>query len=214
MAGDWPADSRAPGDPRGFFALGGATADREPGRRTRETSHDFSGFAPALHRMQYPAPGAPSLARRAVELLAQSGIDAATDPARGLDHGAWVPLLAMFPRAHVPVTQLAPLRDEGVLILASGAITHNFDWLDWRAGAAAAPQPQAAAFAEWVADYIAGPHALQAYRSAPHGAAAHPSEEHFLPLFVAAGAANDDPPVRHRAGWSYAGLAMDAYLWK
>lgn len=164
-------------------------------------------------------------------MLAQAGVEAATDPARGLDHGAWVPLSAMFPRAHVPVTQLAlirsgsaaehlmlgralaPLRDEGVLILASGAVTHNFGWLDWRADADA-PHPQAAAFAEWVADHIADPHALQAYRSAPHGAAAHPSEEHFLPLFVAVGAANDDPPVRHRAGWSYGGLTMDAYLWK
>ena len=126
-----------------------------------ETLHDFSGFSPELHRMQYPAPGAPALAERTVALLGSAGIPAELHPSRGLDHGAWVPLSAMYPQATVPVTQLslirngspaqhfalgqalAPLRDEGVLIVATGAITHNFDWLDWRASADQIPVPQA-----------------------------------------------------------------------
>ena len=126
-----------------------------------ETLHDFSGFSPVLHAMQYPAPGAPALAERAVALLFAAGTAAELHPSRGLDHGAWVPLSAMFPQADVPVTQLslmrnaspaahfalgqalAPLRDEGVLILATGSITHNFGWLDWHATGDQAPLPQA-----------------------------------------------------------------------
>jgi 4,5-DOPA dioxygenase extradiol len=202
-----------------------------------ETIHDFSGFAPELQRLQYPAPGAPALAERAVALLSAAGIAADLHPSRGLDHGAWVPLSAMFPQANVPVTQLslvrngsaaqhlalgqalAPLREEGVLILATGAITHNFDWLDWQAGGTTGdptPVPQAAAFTDWVAERLAthDAAALLAYRSAPHGADSHPTEEHFLPLFVAVGAANSDTPLRFRPQFSYAALAMDAYVWQ
>ena len=198
-----------------------------------ETLHDFSGFSPALHRMQYPAPGAPALAERVAALLGRANIPAELHPTRGLDHGAWVPLLAMYPRATVPVTQLslirhgspaqhyalgqalAPLRDEGVLIVATGAITHNFGWLDWR-NAAARPVPQARVFADWVAARLDAQDAsaLMAYRSAPGGAEAHPGEEHFLPLFVAMGAAGDALPLRHPLPFSYGGLAMDAYAWR
>ncbi len=199
-----------------------------------ETIHDFSGFAPALQRMQYPAPGAPALAERAVSLLSAAGIAADLHPSRGLDHGAWVPLTAMFPQANVPVTQLslirngsvaqhfalgqalAPLREEGVLILASGAITHNFGWLDWQAQSEQAPLPQAAVFADWVAERLAAQDvaALLAYRALPHGAEPHPTEDHFLPLFVALGAASGDTPTRLRPHFSYAALAMDAYVWQ
>jgi len=199
-----------------------------------ETIHDFSGFSPVLHAMQYPAPGAPALAERAVALLAASGIAAELHPSRGLDHGAWVPLSAMVPQADVPVTQLslvrnagpaahvalgqalAPLRDEGVLIVATGSITHNFGWLDWHATGNQAPVPHAQVFADWVAERAAARDvtALLDYRSAPHGAAAHPTEEHFLPFFVALGAANGDLPVRHRPPFAYGGLAMDAYVWQ
>jgi 4,5-DOPA dioxygenase extradiol len=140
----------------------------------------------------------------------------------------------MYPQANVPVMQLslvrnadpathfelgralAPLREEGVLIVGSGAITHNFAWLDWRAEAGNAPLPKAEVFANWVAERLAAQDisALLAYRSAPYGAEAHPSEEHFLPLFVALGAASDEMPLRYRPRFAYGGLAMDAYLWR
>lgn len=197
------------------------------------TIHDFTGFDPALHHMQYPAPGAPVMAERVVSLLSAAGIEAELHPNRGLDHGAWVPLSVMFPQANVPVTQLslirdggpvahyaigqalAPLRDEGVLILASGAITHNFGWLDWRAGADSAPVHEARAFSDWLGGKLAE-RDIQAqlnYRLAPHGAEAHPSEEHFLPLFVALGAAGDQAPERYQPRFAYGGLSMDAYVW-
>lgn len=197
-----------------------------------ETLHDFSGFAPALHRMQYPAPGAPALAERAASLIGEAGMAAELHPGRGLDHGAWVPLSAMYPQASVPVAQLslvrngspaahlalgqvlAPLREEGVLILASGAVTHNFDWLDWRGDAA--PLPQARAFSDWVGERLAAqdvPNLLD-YRSASGGAEAHPSEEHFLPLFVALGVAGGDVAKRHQPSFAYGGLSMDAYVWR
>ena len=197
-----------------------------------ETIHDFSGFSPVLHAMQYPAPGAPALAERAVALLSAAGTAAELHPSRGLDHGAWVPLSAMYPQADVPVTQLslvrnanpaahfalgqalAPLRDEGVLIVATGSITHNFGWLDWQG--TSDPVPQAQAFADWVAARVAAQDiaALLDYRSAPYGAAAHPTEEHLLPLFVALGAANGDLSTRYRPPFAYGGLAMDAYVWQ
>jgi 4,5-DOPA dioxygenase extradiol len=199
-----------------------------------ETIHDFSGFAPELYRLRYPAPGAPGLAERAVALLSDAGIAADLHPERGLDHGAWVPLSAMFPEANVPVTQLAlirnggaaqhlalgralaPLRDQGVLILATGAITHNFDWIVWRQDGDQAPLDKAQRFADWAAERIAAHDVpgLLSYRAAPHGAEAHPSEEHFLPLFVALGAAGADAAQRHHPRFAYAGLAMDAYVWR
>ncbi|MHB0974552.1 MAG: dioxygenase family protein [Thiobacillus sp.] len=199
-----------------------------------ETIHDFSGFSPVLHAMQYPAPGAPALAERAVALLSAAGTAAELHPGRGLDHGAWVPLSAMFPQADVPVTQLslvrnagpathaalgqalAPLRDKGVLIVATGSITHNFGWLDWHATDGQAPLPQAQAFADWVATRAAARDvtALLDYRAAPHGAAAHPTEEHVLPFFVALGAADGDLPTRYQPPFAHGGLAMDAYVWQ
>ena len=197
-----------------------------------ETIHDFSGFLPQLKRIQYPAPGAPALAERAVGLLAQSGIAAELHPTRGLDHGSWVPLSVLYPQANVPVTQLslilngnaaqhlalgqalAPLRNEGVLILATGAITHNFAWLDWQAHAAAVV-PEARAFSDWVGEQIDAHNvpALIGYRATALGVAAHPSEEHFSPLFVGLGAAGNDAVQRYQPTFSYGGLSMDAYVW-
>ena len=200
--------------------------------RTPETIHDFSGFSPKLYSMQYRAPGATALAERVTSLLSAAGLEA-DHSSRGLDHGAWVPLSAMYPHANVPVTQLsmirgadpathfelgralAPLRDEGVLIVGSGAITHNFSWLDWRSGTGKAPLTQAKVFTDWVADRLAAQDipALLNYRSAPYGADSHPTEDHFLPLFVAMGAAMNDSPMRYQPRFAYGGLAMDAYLW-
>jgi 4,5-DOPA dioxygenase extradiol len=198
-----------------------------------ETIHDFVGFAREMYTLQYPVPGATDLARRVVQRFAETGTALQTAEARGLDHGAWVPLYAMFPDADVPVAQLAlphqgdaadylmlgtllrPLRDEGVLIMASGAITHNFGWLRWGDKETANPLPRAREFADWVGDRIAG-HDVQGladYRRAPFGAEAHPSEEHFMPLLAAVGAAGDDAAVRHQPPFTYGGLAMDAYVW-
>jgi len=198
-----------------------------------ETIHDFSGFSPELYRMQYRAPGAPALAERIVSLLSTAGFAVDRHPSRGLDHGAWVPLSAMYPQANVPVMQLSlvrnastatnfalgkalvSLRDEGVLIIASGAITHNFAWLDWHAQSDT-QFPPAHIFTDWVATKLADQDvsALLNYRSAPYGAEAHPSEEHLLPLLVAMGAADGDASVRYRPHFAYGGLSMDAYLWR
>jgi 4,5-DOPA dioxygenase extradiol len=197
-----------------------------------DTIHDFSGFPEALYRLRYPAPGAPDLATSVVALLSAANLRADLHPDRGLDHGAWVPLSVMYPQADIPVTQLslvadkgpathlelgkilAPLRDEGVLIVASGAITHNFSWLNLNADQP--PENKAKIFSEWVAERIAANDiaSLLAYRSAPHGAEAHPSEEHFLPLFVALGATMNDKPARCQPQFTYGALSMDAYLWQ
>ena len=198
-----------------------------------ETIHDFAGFARALYALQYPAPGAPDLARRVAQRFAETGMALQTNATRGLDHGAWVPLRAMFPDADIPVTQLAlphqgdasdllaigtvlrPLRDEGVLFIASGAITHNFGWLSWGQEESPHPLARAKSFADWVGARIAGRdiQALADYRQAPWGAEAHPSAEHFMPLFAALGAANDSTATRHQPAFTYGGLAMDSYVW-
>lgn len=199
-----------------------------------ETIHDFAGFARELYSLSYPAPGAPDLARRVAQRFAETGMALQTHATRGLDHGAWVPLRAMFPEADIPAVQLAlpyqgdaadllaigtilrPLRDEGVLILASGAITHNFGWLRWSEGESTQPLPRAKAFADWVGERIADRdlQGLADYQLAPWGQEAHPSAEHFMPLFAALGAANDDAATRHQPAYTYGGLAMDSYVWQ
>ncbi len=200
------------------------------------TIHDFGGFSPELHRMTYPAPGAPALARRAIELLVEGVVDAKLSQNRGLDHGAWIPLSVMYPHADIPVTQLslihqgspmshlklgevlAPLREEGVLIIATGSITHNFGWLSWPQNKDIEPALEAKArlFNDWVAAHILQNdiQALLNYRSAPYGAQAHPTDEHFLPLFVAQGASQGSTPVHFQPNFAYGGLSMDAYLWE
>jgi 4,5-DOPA dioxygenase extradiol len=196
------------------------------------TIHDFGGFPEPLYRLRYPAPGSPELARRARALLGEAGFTAAIDGCRGLDHGAWSPLLHMYPQADVPVVQLslqpelgprhhyrlgralARLADEGVLLVGSGHMTHNLR--DWMRGAhGPAPMPYAQEFQSWVHGRIeAGDHdALAEYRSrAPHAVRAHPTDEHFLPLFLALGAAGEGArPVRAYDAIEDGALAMDAY---
>lgn len=190
-----------------------------------ETIHDFYGFPPALYAMRYDAPGAPALARRVADLTG-----AAIDPDHGLDHGAWVPLRLIYPAADIPVTQLSiqadqppayhwalgqalrPLREDGVLILASGSITHNLR--EWRGPARDGATPAwVSEFSDWVAEKAeAGDReALLDYRRlAPHAQRSHPTDEHFLPLFVALGAG--DRSERIHASISHGVLAMDAYL--
>ncbi|SDH90626.1 DODA-type extradiol aromatic ring-opening family dioxygenase [Pseudomonas panipatensis] len=196
-----------------------------------ETIHDFGGFPDALYRLRYPAPGAPALAEAIVQRLRAAGVPAEADPRRGLDHGAWVPLLHLLPEADVPVLQvsmpmpldthgawrlgqaLAPLREQGVLILGSGSLTHNL--YEFRGGNGPAAG-YVARFAEWTAQALqAGDNdALLDYRRlAPEAERAHPSDEHFLPLLVALGAAGEDYRVEVlEGGISYGVLAMDSYL--
>ncbi|MGQ0580079.1 MAG: DODA-type extradiol aromatic ring-opening family dioxygenase [Betaproteobacteria bacterium] len=197
-----------------------------------ETIHDFYGFPDELYRIEYPAPGAPELAAQAKALLGEKGIGAHLDPARGLDHGAWVPLVLMYPQADVPVTQLAvqtalgaghhfklgealrSLRDEGVLILGSGGTTHNLREFG-RYPEGTAPPQWVTGFQEWLAQTIESGNSgdLVRYRSlAPEAAHNHPTEEHFLPLFVAAGAGSPNVKGRriHRSH-TFGILAMDAY---
>lgn len=195
------------------------------------TIHDFGGFDRALYRMGYPAPGHPGLARRAVAALEAAGWHAQADEHRGLDHGAWVPLLHLFPQADVPVFQvslpsrldaasawafgeaLAPLADEGVLVIGSGSLTHNLADFRIRHGG---DEPCAAEFAAWVPEAVEasdGPRLRRTLSDAPHAVRAHPTPEHFWPLLVAAGAA----PLRGKwevidGGITHGVLAMDAFV--
>ena len=196
-----------------------------------KTLHDFGGFPDELYTLQYPAPGAPQLAERARALLIDANFETLVDAYRGLDHGAWVPLRYLYPEADIPVTQLsiqsacdpahhyrlgqalAPLREEGVLVLATGSVTHNL--ADFRNPDPNAPALEyVAAFSDWIAERIAAGalEDLLDYRSrAPFSRRAQPTEDHLLPLFVALGAAAGDPARRHHSGTTYGILAMDAY---
>ncbi|HTZ77354.1 MAG TPA: class III extradiol ring-cleavage dioxygenase [Stellaceae bacterium] len=195
-----------------------------------ETIHDFYGFPAPLYEIRYPAPGAPALAERAATLLEAAGIATARDPGYGLDHGAWVPLRSMYAAADLPVTQLAiqprrdagwhhrmgealaPLRREGVLVLASGGAVHNLRAVDWRGGTTPG---WAMAFDQWLAGALAvgDTEALIAWeRTAPNARQAHPTEDHFLPLFVALGAAGKGARgKRIHDGFTLGSLSMAAF---
>jgi 4,5-DOPA dioxygenase extradiol len=196
-----------------------------------ETIHDFHGFPSALYEVQYPAPGAPELAARAEHLISAAGIPVAQDAQRGLDHGAWAPLMLMYPEADIPVAQLsvqprkdprahfaigralAPLRQEGVLLLASGSAVHNLHMLG---RPDAAPPAWANDFDAWLARNIRSHNtdALLGYRSqAPNAATAHPTDEHLLPLFVALGAGDEQGQVLHQS-FTYGSLSMAAYAFE
>lgn len=188
------------------------------------TWHDFHGFPPALYAVQYPAPGEPALAKRLSELLG-----ARLDGQRPFDHGAWVPLSLMYPEADIPVVQvslpsqagpdlqlkvgraLSALREEGILLVGSGSITHNLGELDWHAGPDAV-EPWALAFRDWVVDRLcAGDEAalVDYRRQAPFAVRNHPSDEHLLPLFFAMGAGGRFGIVHQ--GFTLGALGMDIY---
>ena len=205
--------------------------------RAHETMYDFYGFPQALYQIRYPAPGSPDLAARALRLLITAGHAAALDPLRGLDHGAWVPLRFAYPNADVPVVQislqtelstrhhyaigraLAPLAEDGVLIVGSGHVTHNLgDFQAHRINAAAEAEPYAHEFQRWLFDRLmaSDDEAILDYmRTAPHAARAHPSAEHFLPLHLILGAAGRRRRTeRVHEDMLYGVLAMDAYLFE
>lgn len=202
---------------------------RVTGAASLDTIHDFGGFPQPLYALQYPAQGDPALAARVAALLDAAGLPAILDPDRGLDHGAWVPLRYLRGAADLPVLQvslpigsdvvdalrlgraLAPLRGEGVLVVGSGSLTHNL--FEFRRHV---DDPEYAhAFADWVADAVArgDTDALVGYRArAPHAARAHPTEEHYLPLLVAVGAAGPQwSGQRIEGGITDAVLSMDSY---
>lgn len=199
-----------------------------------DTIHDFGGFPDALYDIRYPAVGAPAVAERARRLLQDAGIDASLVPDRGLDHGAWVPLLHMYPAANVPVTQLSvqpgfdaawhlrlgealrSLRQEGVLILASGSLTHNLYEASFEDSSITPSEVYAQDFQSWIHGALVrgDREALKAWlERAPHARRAHPTPEHLLPLLVAYGAAGETPAVqRPLATFSLGVLAMDCYV--
>lgn len=197
-----------------------------------ETIHDFGGFPPKLYTLHYPAKGHAELARQAAQLLNNAGITTSLDDKRGLDHGAWVPMMHLLPQVNVPVFQvsipydwspakafamgqaLAPLREQGVLIVASGSITHNLYDIQPPNSPVA---PYANEFNQWVKTAVLA-HSVPAmlkYRSeAPFAERAHPTDEHFLPIMVAMGAADPSEPVQYlNGGMSYGVLSMDSYAW-
>jgi 4,5-DOPA dioxygenase extradiol len=177
--------------------------------RTVPLVYDFWGFPERYYQVTYPAPGAPELAGKVRKLLHAAGTPVADLPSRGLDHGAFVPLVEMYPDADVPVLQislptldpralagigrkLAPLRDEGVLIVGSGFFTHNLRAIT----PDQAPVPAVMAeFDDWGRQALAAGDLdalLDFERKAPGGRLAHPRTEHFAPLFVTLGAAADE----------------------
>ena len=197
-----------------------------------ETVHDFGGFAAELYALQYPAVGQPELAVSAAALLTQAGFTVSLDARRGLDHGAWVPLMHLLPQAKVPVFQvsmptrlttaqalqvgqaLACLRTQGVVIVCSGSMTHNLYELRQPG---AQPVPYAGEFTAWVRSAVVtrGIGRVVNYRAeAPNAERAHPSDEHFLPLLVALGATVETDPVRVLdGGITYGVLSMESYVW-
>ena len=197
-----------------------------------ETIHDFFGFPRELYEQRYPAPGAPDLAARAARDVQAAGLACEIDPARGLDHGAWVPLKWMYPEADIPVTQLsvqsargtrhhhtlgraiADLRDDGVLILGSGGIVHNLRELEWHQRGSKEPTEWARNFNEWIATHVergALDELVDYRRQAPSASRSHPTEEHFDPFFVAMGAGGF-PAQRLELGFDLGSLGMDGYV--
>ena len=198
---------------------------------TNDTIHDFYGFPDALYRMRYPAPGSAQLSGRTISVLQHAGFRTIADDQRGLDHGAWVPLLLMYPDHDIPVVQLSiqsplgpahhlqlgqaisGLRDD-FLVLCTGSFTHNLRLLD-RTGVNVAEAPWVGKFSDWIHTALAEQRTedLVNYRRlAPFAVQAHPADDHFMPLFVALGAGGDGATaVRLHSSTTFGTLRMDAY---
>lgn len=194
---------------------------------TLETIHDFFGFPDELYGIQYPARGAPREAERAARLLEQAGYSVRREPSRGLDHGAWTPLRHAWPEANLPVFQislrpdvplethlavgraLAPLRDDGILLLGSGNLVHNLRTVDFAR--------EAAPVVHWAARFDAQVKealdrrddlALSHLLDSAEGRQAHPTSEHFAPILVVAGAAADEAAAYPYEGFEHATASM------
>lgn len=221
-----------PADLRGVVVMSPHWMARTPAVMTNpqpKTWHDFGGFPAELYQLQYPAPGSPALGQQVIDLLKAAGMDAPGDANRPLDHGTWVPLMHLLPKAHVPVVQVAlpagygprevyamgaalrSLREQGVLVMGSGSMTHN---LGEFFGGNAAASPYVTEFSRWIEDRLTEGdlEALLNYRTqAPHAVRAHPTDDHFLPLFFALGAAGVDArPTYLTREVMYSMLAMDS----
>lgn len=191
--------------------------------------YDYYGFPAEDYRIVYPAPGAPEIAMRTADLIRAAGLPAQIDDRRGFDHGAFVPLFVLYPDADIPAFQLslqsgydplthielgralAPLREEGVLIIGSGLSYHNLGLFGDGA------QEPSEAFDHWLADVLASPpdkrtSALVSWEQAPYARVCHPKEDHLAPLFVALGAAEREPATRvyHEQG-IFGGVTASSY---
>lgn len=228
------------GRPRAILAASAHTLARTPvlfGAARHEAVHDFGGFPATLYTLRYDAPGAPEVAAQAAELLQGAGIEVPVIEHAGLDHGIWTALRHVYAQADVPVVPLAwspndaperlfalgralaPLRAQGVLLLGTGSITHNlrrlFGGVHGRPSADAPEIAESAAFRAWFAQHARERDwpALFDYRAqAPHAVDMHPTDEHLLPWFVAAGAGGPEAaPVRLHDEVTFGALGMDAY---
>lgn len=222
--------------PRGIVAVSAHWDTPSPtvgAAHALDTIHDFWGFPAALYDIRYPAHGDPGMAEEIGRLLRKAGFDPQLDSGRGLDHGAWIPLRLMYPAAEVPIVPLsiqshlgpehhfrlgralAPLLQDGVLLVASGNLTHNLrDFHVASLGGSGTPD-YVGELAEWMWERLAAGDsaAVVAYRErAPGAARAHPSEDHILPLHVALGAAGPTYLAqRLYSGIDSRVLAMDSY---
>ena len=197
-----------------------------------ETIYDFGGFDPRLRGMRYGAPGAPDISRKAAACLRRAGIAVSEDEEQGYDHGVWTPLILLFPVADVPIAQvsiqphldpthhlaigraLSPLREEGVMIIGSGAMTHNLR--AYFTGPASGASPGwVSEFTTWMKGRLEANDAaalVNYRRQAPHAERNHPEDEHLLPLFIPLGATRPGEPVRQiHASCDKGVLAMDIY---
>ncbi len=220
-----------PEKPKGILVITGhwesdrftvSTAEQPP------MEYDYYGFPAHTYQIKYSAPGSPALAARVRELLDDAGFESAENDKRGFDHGTFVPLALMYPQAEVPVVMLslkssydpaehialgkalAPLRDEGVLIMGSGLTYHNM-----RGFRSPGAGPVAATFEDYLNKAITAPEdtrdqMLVNWESAPMARQAHPQEDHLIPLMVVAGAAGED--LGHRVFVDHAmGVDMASY---
>ena len=222
---------RLPAQPRAMVVVSGhweepaftASAAASP-----ELIYDYTGFPADTYQLKWPAPGDPQLAARIAGLLKDAGMPSAQSPDRGFDHGVFVPLKVAFPEARIPTVSLslaasldpalhlaagralAPLRDEGVLIVASGMSFHNL-----RGFYRPETPERARAFDQWLTEAVQQPgeeraRRLTDWRNAPYAAYAHPREEHLIPLMVATGAGGEAPGQRIFADAPMA-AALSAY---
>lgn len=233
-----PALVSAFGRPRAILALSAHTLARQPtllAAPQHQAVYDFGGFPAELSTLRYDAPGAPALADTVQALLQAAGLPVQSAEAGGLDHGIWTPLRYMFPDADIPVlplawvpswspaqlsafgAALAPLAEQGVLIVGTGSVTHNLR-LVYAGGQPPVDAPEiaeSAQFRAWVQAQAAAADrpALHDYRvRAPHAALMHPTDEHWLPFYPAAGAGGAEfPGLRLHESITYGCLAMDCY---